>query len=113
MKYIYEFMVCVGIIFCVARCGGPVGPSPTPSPSPEDKVAVAQIGTPALADHMYKWTCTGSAKLSDPNVAQPLVTAKKTTTCTVTATTKCGQAKSSMTLRVVKVVDGLLVEQTE
>lgn len=108
----YEFLVLCTLAFCISRCGGN-DPQPQPTPNPEDKPGVTQIGTPAQPEHAYSWKCTGTAKLSDPNVAQPYVTVKKTTTCTVTATTKCGQAKSSVVVHAVKVVNGALVEQTE
>lgn len=101
-------VVAVFMLAILFACGGEVTPQPGPTPTP--KPGCAYIGTPGLAEHMYSWAPTTG--LQTPSAAQTLACPSKTTTYTLTATTKCGKASSQVTVRVKKVVDGKLVEVT-
>lgn len=107
------FVFLVSIL--VVSCGGkddvpapvetPVGPGPV-------KFFRVKIGTPAKAGMSYSWFPADS--LDNANVAQPMASPKKTTTYTVTATSKCGQASSHMVVKVFRINDeGQLEEVTE
>ncbi len=101
-------LLILASIVLLARCGGEVTP-PAPGPTPEEKVSCVLIGTPALADHAYSWSPVKGLK--NPSAAQTLACPTKSTTYTVTAVTKCGKATSDVTVKVMKIVDGQLVEQ--
>jgi hypothetical protein len=82
-------------------------PQPKADAGPEKTVILAEglaktvtIGSPAQADTTYEWS--PKEGLSDPHAARPRVSPKRSTTYTVTATTKCGAAKSSVAVRVYK-----------
>lgn len=112
MKPIYFFLtifIIVGTAFTVTRCGGDHNPV-TPV-NPDGKRCV-QIGTPMLAGHTYAWSPT--TDLESPFTAQTLACPKKSTVYTLTATTQCGKAASSVKVRVMKVnSNGQLVEVTQ
>lgn len=111
------FWLLIITVFLV-RCGNdpspvkPVNPvTPAPTPIPE-KVVRVKIGTPGLAGMTYSWFPKDS--LDNPEIAEPSASPKKTTTYTVTASSKCGQSSSNVVVRVYKVdEDGQLVEVTE
>jgi len=113
MKAIYFFLTIFVIVaagFTVTRCGG-VNP-PTPTPVTPDGERCVQIGTPMLAGHTYSWS--PAADLESPLTAQTLACPKKSTVYTVTATTQCGKATSTVKVRVMKVnSNGQLVEVTQ
>lgn len=115
MKLFLSFLFLILIAGCgdVVQPVNPVTPTPVepidpPTPDPVKRV---QIGTPALAGMNYSWFCPNDAVLSDKTVAQPFVQVFKTTICTVTVTSKCGQATSNVTIRAYEVDEnGQLVE---
>jgi hypothetical protein len=77
-------------------CGKP-DPTP-PGPTPIPGVSSVKIGTPALPETTYSWS--PSDTLDSPLSPEPMASPKKTTLYTVTATTKCGSATSSVAVRV-------------
>jgi len=95
MRRLFLVWLVLGLL-AITRCGNE--PGPTPGPTPQPGVKSVLIGTPALVGHTYKWYPVEG--LSNPNIAQPLASPKKTTVYTVTAITQCGSATAKMTLHV-------------
>lgn len=110
MKFTFSF-IALALLFACGKSPEP-GPEPVPPPPPipvPEDAARVQIGTPAIEGQTYRWSPTDT--VDDVTKPMPIAFPKKTTTYTVTVTSKCGQAKSSVMVHVFKQdASGELVE---
>lgn len=97
MKPIIFVITSAVLVFIAQSCG-----KDEDDVTPVDPAVVArvQIGSEALEGHTYSWSPSDS--LDNPMSARPMASPKKTTTYTLTATTKCGMATAKTTVRVFK-----------
>lgn len=97
-------------LFFLFACGQNPTPGPGPEPVPVDPEAnKVLIGSKAIPGQTYQWSPLDA--VVSPKASETLVAPKKTTLYTVTATSPCGVAKSSVLVHVFKMgPDGELVE---
>lgn len=101
MKFAILFIALVFLFSCGKSPEPTPGPTPEPVPNPIDpSEPQVMIGSAPVTGQTYSWSPIDG--LNDPKSSQPIAAPKKTTLYTVSVTSKCGVAKSSVVVHVFK-----------